>query len=180
MTFLGLYIILLLILLFIFFAWISSAIFGAPFQPSSNKALGIMVRLAEINKYPKGKKIKVADLGSGNGKIVIEYAKLNPKVEAHGFEINPFLAWISRARVKNLGLQGRVFIHRKNFFRQNFKDFDIINSFQINYVMSQMEEKLMKEMKKGAKIISNTWQFPNWKPEKKESYGLGNVYLYVK
>jgi hypothetical protein len=116
----------------------------------------------------------MADLGSGNGKIVIEFAKRG--AEAHGFEINLILVWISRMRIRKLGLQKKAFIHWKNFFKQDFSDFDIITSFQIIYLMPGLENKLKKELRKGAKVISNTWKFPHWKPKKR----LGDVYLYVK
>lgn len=158
-------------LLLIFTLWSSSIFFGAPFQPSSDKALREIIELSEIDK---SKSLKVADLGSGNGKIVIEFAKHG--AEAHGFEINPILAWISKLRIKSLGLQNKAFIHRKNFWKQDFSNFDIITSFQISYVMPGLEEKLKKELKSGSKVISNTWRFPNWKPKKK----IGAVYMYEK
>ncbi len=161
--------VLLIIILLIFFTWISSCLFGAPFQPSSNRALRNIIELSEVKKGQK-----VADLGSGDGKIVIGFAKQG--IEAHGFEINPALVLISRIRIKRLKLQNKAFIHWKNFFKQNFSGFDIITSFQIVYLMPGLEEKLTKELKKGSKVISNTWRFPHWKPKKR----LGDVYLYEK
>ncbi len=172
--------VILIILLSVFVIWISSAFFGAPFQPTSDKALKLMIELSGLEKLPKNKKIKLADLGSGNGKIIIAFAKLNPNVEAHGFEINPLLAWISGMRIKKNGLEKRAFVHTKNYWKQNFKDFDIITSFQINYAMPGLEKKLQKELKQKSKVISDTWKFPHWKPKEKISYGLGDVMLYVK
>ena len=162
-----------IILLSIFFIWISSCFFGAPFQPISNKALKRMTELAKIKKGDK-----VADLGSGNGKIVIEFAKRG--AEVHGFEINPLLVLWSRHRIRNLGLENRAFVHWKNFMRANLSSFNMITSFQISYIMPELEKKLQRELKKGSKVISDTWKFPSWIPKKKLSYGLGNVYLYVK
>ena len=161
--------IIVIILLLIFAIWISSCFFGAPFQPSSNKATKLIMQLASPNK-----KQKMADLGSGNAKILIEFAKRG--VEAHGFEINPILVWLSRKRIKNLHLQKKAFIHWKNFMKSDLSKFDIITSFQISYIMPGLENKLKKELKKGAKIISNTWKFPNWKPKRI----IGHVYLYQK
>ena len=163
------YFILGLILLLIFLTWISSFLFGAPFQPSSNKALK---NILELSNMKKGQKI--ADLGSGDGKIIIEFAKKG--AEAHGFEINPILVWISRIRIRRQGLQNNAFIHWENFLKQNFSDFDIITSFQFIHFMPELEENLKNELKSGAKVISNTWKFPNWKPKER----LGDVYLYVK
>ena len=45
--------------------------------------------MIEFSKIKKNE--KVADLGSGNGRVVIEFAKLPNVKEVHGFEINPFL-----------------------------------------------------------------------------------------
>jgi cyclopropane fatty-acyl-phospholipid synthase-like methyltransferase len=162
------YFIIGIILLLIFLFWASSFLFGAPFQPSSNKALRNMIELSDVKKGEK-----IADLGSGDGKIIIEFAKLGS--EAHGFEINPILVWISRMRIIKRGLQNNAFIHSKNFFKQNFSDFDIITSFQFIHFMPELEGKLKKELKKGARVISNTWKFPNWKYKKR----LGDVYLYI-
>ena len=163
----------LILLLLIFALWISSAFFGAPFQPTSDKALRQMVQIAGIKKNQR-----MADLGSGNGKIVIEFAKKG--IESHGFEINPVLALWSRMRIKRLGLEKKAFIHLGNFMNQDFSKLDLITSFQINYIMPGLEKKLQRELRKGAKVVSNTWKFPHWKPRRKLSYGLGNVYLYVK
>lgn len=158
----------IIILIVIFAIWISSCFFGAPFQPSSDKELREIMALAKPNK-----KQKMADLGSGNGKIVIEFAKRG--VEAHGYEINPLLVWLSRAKIKRLGLE-KAFIHGGNFMNANLSKFNVITSFQISYIMPGLEKKLKKELKPNARIISNTWKFPNWKPRRK----LGHVYLYKK
>lgn len=168
--------IILIILLAIFFLWILPTFHGAPFEPSTNRALDRIISLSSIkpSRIKENKKIKIADLGSGNGKIVIEFAKFG--CEAHGFEINPLLVWISRRKIKKLGLEKRAFIHRKNFWKQDFSKFNIITTFQINVIMPDLERKLRKELKKGAKVISNHWKFPNWKPKKT----VKDILLYVK
>ena len=155
------------ILLLIFIIWISACLWGAPFQPSSDRALKNILTLANPKKNQR-----MAELGSGDGKIVIEFAKRG--VESHGFEINPLLVWLSRKRIKNLGLEKYAFIHWKNFLKADLSKFDIITSFQISYIMPALENKLKKEMKKKAIIVSNTWRFPNWKPKRI----LRHVYLY--
>jgi hypothetical protein len=52
--------------------------------------------------------------------------------------------------------------------------FNVITSFQISYVMPGLAEKLRRELKSGSRIVSNTWKFPNWEPEKQE----GSIRLY--
>lgn len=126
-----------------------------------------MIEFSNVNKNEK-----VADLGSGNGKIVIEFAKKG--IESHGYEINPFLVWISKKKIKKLFLQDKAFIHWKNFMKEDLSNYDVVCIFQIGYIMGKLKRKLKKELKKGSRIVSNTWKFPNWKP-RKQSKG---VYLY--
>ncbi len=141
--------------------------FGAPFQPIPKERLKKIMKLANINQG-----MKVADIGSGNGKIVIALAKAG--AEAHGFEINPFLVWLSKRRIKKEGLQMNAFIQRKNFWKVDFSKFDVVTIFQVHYVMSGLKKKIQRELKNNSKIISNDWRFPDWKPEKED----GKVYLY--
>ena len=163
-------ILLIAYLIFVFFLIVLPFFYGAPFDTTSRKTLQKMIKLAKIKKGDK-----VADLGSGVGTIVIKLAR-NPLVkEAHGYEINPFFVWISRKRIRRLGLEKKAFIHQKNFMKADFSKYNVIFIFQIWYVMNWLESKLKKSMKKGSKVVSNTWKFKNWKPKKKD----GNAYLYV-
>jgi|TARA_Y100000310_G_scaffold51440_1_gene47398 cyclopropane fatty-acyl-phospholipid synthase-like methyltransferase len=153
--------------LVIFLFWISVAFLGAPFESTSRKTLKKMIEFSKIKKGDI-----VADLGSGNGKVVIEFAKLG--IEAHGFEINHFLVWFSRRKIKKLNLEKKAFIHRKNFWKQNLSKFDVISIFQVGYIMGKLERKLKRELKHGSRVVSNTWKFPNWKYNKKDKW----VFLY--
>jgi len=154
-------------LLLIFSIWFSGFFFGAPFESTIKKRAKKMIEFSDVKKNEK-----VVDLGSGNGKIVIEFAKKG--IESHGYEINPFLVWWSRKKIKKLFLQDKAFIHWKNFMKEDLSDYDVVCVFQIWYMMGKLERKLEKELKKSSRIVSNTWKFPNWKP-KKQSKG---IYLY--
>jgi len=164
---LGLLIIISFILffIFVFIPWT----FGAPFQPTSKKELQKIVKIAEAKKTDK-----IVDLGSGNGTIVIEFAKRG--IKSHGYEINPILVWWSRLRIKKLGLEKLAIVEKRNFWNIDLGKFDIIISFQINYVMKRLYNKIKKEGKNKVKIISNTWKIRNKKPLKK----IGHIYLYSK
>ena len=72
--------------------------FGAPYEPSRGKALKSIIKFTN----PKSGD-KIAELGSGDGRICIALAKNLQKIEIHGFEINPFLVstktlWQIKAR----------------------------------------------------------------------------------
>ena len=151
----------------IFFLW--PFLFGAPFEPTREKKLRKMIKLANIKKGDRA-----VDLGSGDGRIVIALAKAGAK--AHGYEINPILVLFSRYKIKKAGLKGKAFIHWKNFWKTNFRKYDVVMMFQFGTIMHKLEKKLKKELKKGSRVVSYYWKFPNWKPYKK----IENIWLYKK
>lgn len=140
---------------------------GAPFVPSRYETLKKMMALAKVKPG-----MKTADLGSGDGRIVIALAKAG--AEAHGYEINPLLVWWSRRIIKKEKLSDQAFIHWVNFWRHNVSSFDVVTIFGINYIMKNLERKLKKELKPDARIVSNGFTFPTWPYSQKD----GNVYLY--
>jgi ribosomal protein L11 methylase PrmA len=157
-----------LFFLVLLLAYYSGIFKGAPFLPTQKHALEKMIALAQIQHGEK-----LADLGSGDGRIVIAAAKAG--AEAHGYEINPLLVWWSRYQIKKAGLSDRAFIHQKNFWRVDFSDYNIVMLFGITGIMKGLEKKLKTELKPGSRVISNIFVFPNWIGEKS-----GGVTMYKK
>ena len=139
---------------------------GAPFVPTDKSTLEKMISAAGIRPG-----IKIADLGSGDGRIVIAAAQAG--AVAHGYEINPVLVWWSRYKIKKAGLEGSAFIHWKSFWNANLQEFDVVMLFGITSIMNRLGQKLQRELKPRAKVISNIFKFTNWEHEKVDS-----VYIY--
>lgn len=164
LTFLLLVLLALFALSLLFFLPIVS---GAPFVASNREIVKKMISLADIKPA-----IKAADLGSGDGRVVIALAKAGAK--AHGYEINPLLVWWSRRSIRKEKLTDRAFIHWGSFWRHDLSSFDAITIFGISYIMRSLEKKLKAELKPGARVVSNEFIFPDWPYSQKES----DVYLY--
>jgi len=162
-----LFLIVVAIILSIFFVF--PWLFGAPFEPTSKRKLTKIMKLAKIKKGEK-----TVDLGSGDGRIVIEMAKKG--AEAHGFEINPFLVLMSKRNIRKAGLKGKAFIHWKSFWSENLGKYDVIVMFQFHTVMKRLKRKLKRELKNKARIVSYYWKLPNLKITKKDE----NIFLYKK
>jgi len=168
--FFGLFVLLLFSFVFLFLIFTNPFIFwGAIFVSSKEEKIKKIIELAEIKSGEKA-----ADLGAGDGRLVIALAKKG--AEAHGYEINPLLVWQARRNINKAGLGGKAFIHWKNFWREDLSRFDIIIVYGIGYIMKKLEEKLRKELKNNARVVSNAFCFPTWPQIKKED----GVYLYRK
>lgn len=155
----------------LFYLWIIiNPLFGSvPYVPSSMKTVRHMV---EVSRVQPGE--TVLDIGSGDGRIVIEFAKKG--AISHGYEINPLLVLISRWAIKLKGLEGKAFIHYKSLYEANFGEFNIVSSYCLPKTMSDIETRLFEELPLGARVVSNTFKFKQWKSSRKD----GNVYLYEK
>lgn len=139
----------------------------APFLPSNKKALKSML---DIYKFKDND--RVVDLGSGDARILTKLAKKN--VKSHGYEIDPFLVWFSRLKVRLLGLENLVTIEEKDFLKGDFSSFNVFIIYGIKGMMPKVESKLLQEADKGSVVISNKFTFKNLKHVR----SINNVHLY--
>jgi hypothetical protein len=131
---------------------------GAIFVPSSREKTTRMSELAEVIPGERA-----VDLGSGDGRVVIELASRGAAAE--GFEINPVLVLLSRWNIRRAGLSGRAVIHWGSFWRAVLTPFTVVIVFQGSFVMRRLERKLRKELPCGAKVISDFWGLPGLAPD---------------
>lgn len=143
----------------------------APFVPTKMGHIGKILKLAGIRK---GKKFY--ELGSGDGRVVMEAAKLG--ANATGIEQSWIRVLYSRwkANRQNAARAENCHFCHGDIFSRTYEDADIIYIFLLHKGVAKLEEKLKKELKKGAVVITQTYHFPNWKPYKK----IGDFWLYSK
>lgn len=140
---------------------------GAPYVPTQNKTVERMMKLADIKPGQK-----TVDLGSGDGRVVIAMAKQG--AEAHGYDNNPFLVFLARRNIRRAGLAKKAFIHQGNFWKVDHSPFDLVTVYAMPYIMGRLYKKLKKELRPGARILSNAFAFPNQEPLKRDRA----LYLY--
>ena len=146
--------------IFFFYMCIAS-LTGAPFVPTKNAPAEAMIKLAHIKKGDI-----IYDLGSGNGKLLL-LAK-NKGANAIGYEINPILVLFSNL----LGAHTRW----KNFWHADIHDANVIFIYLLPWKMERLAEKLKKELKPGAVIVSNSFIFPQWKIIRQDT--VNHVYVF--
>lgn len=129
----------------------------APYIPTRMEAIRKILKLAGVKK---GKKIY--ELGSGDGRVVIEAAKMG--AESIGIEQSWIRVLYSRYKASNL--YNAKFYHG-NIFSKDYSDGDIVYIYLLLKGVAKLEEKLKKELKKGSIVVTQTYHFPNWKPFKK-------------
>jgi hypothetical protein len=127
---------------------------------------------ANTNRTKTSRKLKMIDLGSGDGRICIEAAKWG--YNATGYELNPFLYVLSNYNAYRHGVHNNVKFHMKNFWDENLHDYDVITVFGVQPAMSKLLTKVEKEARYGTKIISFRFPINSKTPIWKE----GELYIY--
>ncbi|XP_034986531.1 adenine nucleotide translocase lysine N-methyltransferase-like isoform X6 [Zootoca vivipara] len=115
--------------LVLYFAWAGSLALGlrkvylqVPYVPSSVKQVRNMMSLLQ------GRSGKLVDLGSGDGRIVLEAYKqgFRPSV---GYELNPWLLQLSNFRAWRAGCYGNVFFRREDLWKADLTDCNNVTVF---------------------------------------------------
>lgn len=142
-----------------------------PFVTTAADSVKTVLELADTKK-----KELIVDLGSGDGRMVLEFAKVNKNSTVHGFEIKSELVERSRKRIVDAGLKERITIFPTSFWDANLSKYDIIYIYGMGSIMGRLEKKLSAELKPGAKFITNIFRLPNWRVKKTS----GQIYCYMK
>lgn len=120
------------------------AFFGAPYVPSLRKE----VRAAFEDLYEIGPKDVVADMGSGDGLVLIEAVSRGAK--GYGYELNPLLAMISRLR-----LRGKATVYNKNMWQAELPaDVTLVYAFAVTRDSKRLGRYVQAQADRQGRPIS--------------------------
>ena len=134
-----------------------SVFIGIPCLPTHKKQAKIPIDLCDIKPG-----MKVVDLGSGHGRLVMMAAEKGANVV--GYELNPFLVLLSRWLIKKNNLSHLAEIHFGSFYKANIIDADVVTAFLFKKPMARLANGLFKQLKQGAKVVSYVFEIKDWKP----------------
>ena len=121
------------------------------FYESSPQAIETMMKLSNVQAHDV-----VYDLGSGRGAIL--NGALEHGAKAIGIEIDPVLVYLSTKRSKAQTIQG-------DFFKADLSEATVVTLFLGDDVNLMLKPKL-KALRPGTRIVSNSHDMGNWKPDR--------------
>lgn len=152
-----------------------------PFVPSTERAVEAMLELAQVTRNDV-----VYDLGCGDGRIVITAAK---KFGARGvgIDINPERIAEARANAKREGVEHLVKFIEQDLFEADIREASVVTLFLLSSVNLKLRPKLLAELRPGTRVVSNTFDMGDWKPDKEfslddngeDSYLSHKFYLWI-
>ena len=129
------------------------------YAPTPSDVVDRMLELADLQPGEM-----LYDLGSGDGRIVIE-ANLQYQARAIGFELDDALVALSRANVHNAGIGSMVRIDQADIFTLDLAEADVVTLYLSEELNARLLPQLV-DMKDDALIISHDFQLPGRVPDK--------------
>lgn len=148
-----------------------------PFIPATNKQVNNVLKICkQINQQrSNGTGIKVCDLGSGDGRLVLELAKAG--IHSYGYELNVWLVMWSKLGVYYGGVKNVAHFRRENLWRVNLQNYDVVVVFGVAEMMTELENKFKSELNKGVSVISGRFPLKR-NPEKVFGESAEKIWLY--
>jgi SAM-dependent methyltransferase len=149
-----------------------------PWVPTRPELIDMIFSLAEV-----GDKDVFYDLGSGDGRMVVEAAKRGVK-RAVGIEKNRELYMKAVRLAEKEGVSVKAVFRNEDFFSVDISDATVVYMYLLTRINRLLAPKLASELRPGTRIVSLDFEIPGWRPVKVvEAVARGmdrRLYLYVK
>ena len=136
----------------------TSASYG--YEGTPHPVVPRMIELAGI-----GSEDVVYEPGCGDARVVIAAIKAGAR-KGLGVDIDPDLAEVAYAEVKAAGLQDRIEIRWGNALDVDMSESTVVFLFMGEAFNLVMRPLLWKQLRVGARVVSNDFGMGDWKPDK--------------
>jgi ribosomal protein L11 methylase PrmA len=108
----------------------------------------------------------VYDLGCGDGRIVVAAAQLG--AHAVGIDIDPKRIAEAKENAKKAGpeVEKLVKFVEGDLFQADIHEATVVTLFLLPSLNLKLRPKLLQDLKPGTRVVSNTFDMGDWKPEK--------------
>jgi len=142
-----------------FFAWAQSWAWDdgtVPFVVSPPEVVERMLRLAEPRPGDY-----LIDLGSGDGRIVIEAAK-HFGTRGLGVDIDPRLVKLARDNARKAGVESLARFEAQDFFETDLRGASIVTAYLLPEVNLKLMPRLLEQLKPGARVVTHDFDMGPW------------------
>jgi len=135
-----------------------------PFVPSPMHVVHKMIEVAEIRKGDI-----LYDMGSGDGRIVIEAAK-KFGIKGVGIDLNPELVAKARENAEKEGVSHLVEFRAQDGLTVDISEATVVTLYMFKWFNNALKPKLQK-LKPGSRVVAHDFDIDDWKPTRIENVG---------
>lgn len=143
------------------------------FVPTPDDVVDEMLKLAKV-----GPSDVVYDLGCGDGRIVIAAAQ-KYGARAVGIDIDPERIKESKDNAQKAGVTDKVKFLQQDLFQSDISNATVVTLYLLNSLNLKLRPILMKQLRPGTRVVSQTFDMGDWKPEAERDVNGRKVYLWI-
>jgi len=134
-----------------------------PFITTPDEVVHRMLALAQTRPSDL-----VADLGSGDGRIVIAAAQ---KFGARGLgiELDPGLVQRSRENAARAGVTDRVSFVQGDVLAADISAASVVTVYLLPDLMNRLQPRFLQRLQPGTRIVSHSFTMTGWRPDGRET-----------
>jgi SAM-dependent methyltransferase len=136
---------------------------AGPYVPTPWVIVDEMLKLADIRADDV-----VYDLGSGDGRLVIESAK-RFNARGVGVELQPDLVALANAGAKKEGVADRVKFIQGDLFETDIRGASVVTLYLLPRFVTRLVPRFLAELRPGTRIVSHDYPLVPWRPDKELS-----------
>lgn len=144
-----------------------------PYVPTPPEVVAEMLKLAGVKKDDV-----VYDLGCGDGRIAVMAAQ-KFGARAVGVDINPERIKEANDNAKSAGVTDKVKFVESDLFKADIKEATVVTLYLLSSVNLRLRPKLWSDLKPGTRVVSNTFDMGDWKPEKQIDFNGRRLYFWT-
>src|ERR1043166_4538319 len=133
-----------------------------PFVPTPPEVVDRMLELAQIKSSDV-----VYDLGSGDGRIIIEAAK-RYGVRGVGIEIDPDLVAKARNNAFRENVEELVEFRAQDALTVNVSEATVVTLYMLPEFNAKLRPTFDNELRPGARVVSHDFEIGGWTPIRTE------------
>lgn len=148
-----------------------------PYVPTPDKVVERMLDLGQV-----GPGDYVMDLGSGDGRIVIQAVQRG--AYGHGVDLDPELVEEARRNAEQAGVDDRVIFLEQDLFETDVSQASVVTMYLLPKVNIDLRPRLLDQLRPGTRVVSHAFDMGEWQPDKTIETQLGSqpqrmVHLWV-
>jgi len=154
-------------------AMATAAEFVAPYVPTAQEDVDVMLELADA-----GPADYVIDLGSGDGRIVITAAFRGAM--GHGVELDRELVAVAHERARAAEVEDMVTFLEADIFTADLRPASVVTLYLMPEVNLRLRPRLLAELRPGTRVVSNSFDMGDWRPDRQAmGRSSGGILLWV-
>lgn len=147
-------------------------VFDVPYVATPYPVVRAMLDLAGV-----GPGDRLIDLGSGDGRIVIEAAKRG--ASGLGVEIDPGLVARAQGYARGEGVEHLARFRRQDLFQTPLAEASVVTLYLLPEVNRRLVPRLLTEARPGTRIVAHAFDLGDWRPDATREADGARLFLWT-